>query len=347
MASMDVFKADAFSMMSLLEAIENTDHKPQYLGSLNLFQDKPQRTRVVAVESRDNALSLIQTTPVGAPLTRADRDRRNVRNFTTVRLAKGDRLMAEELQGIRAFGSETELSQVQVEIARRLQALRDDMELTHEYHRLGAVQGILLDADGSTLVNFFTEFGVAQPTEVSFDFDSHASDAATVGWLRPLVESQIVRPMIVAAKGAMVTGSRVVALCGDGFWDKLVNCPEVRGTYLNQMSAAELRGGTVFGSFDYAGVTWVNYRGTDDGTSVAIGTNSVKFFPSGANGVFQVAWGPGEFFDSVNMPGVPLLPLIVPDTDRNAYADIELYSYPLHVCTRPLTLRRGVYPATT
>lgn len=347
MASMDVLKGDAFSMMSLLEAIENTDHKPQYLGSLNLFTPKPQRLRVVGIESRDNELSLIQTSKVGAPLDQADRDRRKVRNFNTVRIAKGDRLMAEELQGIRAFGSETELSQVQEEIARRMQALVDDVELTWEHHRLGGVQGIVTDADGSTIVNFFTEFGVVQPDEVDFDFDAHASDVATIAWLRPLVENSIVRPMIRASKGAMTTSSRVIALCGDGFWDKLVNCPEVRGTFLNQQEAAELRKASVFGSFVYAGVEWVNYRGTDDGSTVAIGTNKVKFFPVGSNGIFQVAWGPGEFMPSVNMPGVPLLPMVVPDEKRQAYADIEVYSYPLFVCTKPLTLRRGTYtPAT-
>jgi len=37
---------------------------------------------------------------------------------------------------------------------------------------LGAVQGILLDADGDTIFNYFTEFGVAQPTELVFNFST-------------------------------------------------------------------------------------------------------------------------------------------------------------------------------
>lgn len=332
MATIDVFKGDAFSMMSLIAAIENADYKPQYLGSLNLFTPKPQRTRVVAVEERDGKLELIQTSAIGAPLAQRSKDQWRMRNFNTTRLAKHSRIMADELQDIREFGSETELAQVQVEVASRMQRLKDDMELTWERHRLGAVQGIVLDADNTPIVNYFTEFGVAQPAEVEFDF---------TGDVRAQIQQLIVRPMVVAAKGAMVTGSRIIALCGDDFFDELTNAAEVRQTYLNWQAAAELREGNAFASFRYGGVEWVNYRGTDDGSDVAVATDRAKFFPAGARDIFQVAWAPAEFMDSVNMPGRDITPLIVPDKDRNAYVDVEVYSYPLYLCTRPQVLLRA------
>lgn len=335
MAGMNVFKGDAFSMMSLMAAIKNVDYKPQYLGSLGLFQDKPQRTRVVAVEEKDGALSIIQTSKLGAPLPQMGSDKARIRDFRTVRLAKGSTIYAHEIDGIREFGSETELKQVQVEVASRLQGLHDDLELTWERHRLGAVQGVVLDADNSTIYNYFTEFGIAQPDELGFDFDALAA-----GELRAFIEKYVVRAMARAAKGAMVTGSSIVALCGDDFWDKLVNHPEVRQTYLNYMAAVELREGTAFGAFRYAGVEWVNYRGTDDNTTVAIAADKVKFFPN-APGIFQVAWAPAEFMDATNRPGVPVTPLVLPDEKRNAFVEVEVYSYPLFICTRPKTLLRG------
>jgi hypothetical protein len=333
MAAMDVFKGDAFSMMSLIAAIENADYRPQYLGSLGIFTPKPQRTRVVAVEERDGTLELIQTSPIGAPLAQRSRDERRVRNFNTTRLAKHSRIMADELQDIRAFGSETELAQVQEEVATRLQRLKDDMELTWERHRLGAVQGIVLDADNTPIVNYYDAFGVAQPGEEEFDFD---------GDVRAQIQALIVRPMLKAAKGAMVTGSRIVALCGDDFFDALTNAAEVRQTYLNFQAAAELREGNAYATFRYGGVEWVNYRGTDDGSTVAIATDKAKFFPVGARDVFQVAWAPAEFMDVVNMPGRDITPLTLIDpSGRNAFADVEVYSYPLFLCTRPLTLLRA------
>lgn len=337
MASMDVFKADPFSLIGMLAAIENVDHKPQFLGSLNLFSSEPQRTRTVQVESQDGVLRLIRTTPIGAPPVTQTRDKRVMRNFNTVRIAKDDVLRADEIQDIRAYGSETELQQVQAEVARRLQKLHDDVELTWEHHRLGAVQGIVLDADGDTLVNYFTEFGVVQPTEVDFAFGT-----LTAGQVRPKIESEIVRPLIRAAKGAFVTGSRIQAVVGDSFWDAFINHAEVRTSFLNWTAAAELRQGTAFGSFHFAGVDWTNYRGTDDGTTVAVATDEAKFFPVNAPGIFQVAWAPAEFLDVANQPGVPVRPLVLPDpSGRNAFVSIEVYSYPLYLCTRPLTLRRA------
>jgi hypothetical protein len=79
------------------------------------------------------------------------------------------------VQNIRAFGSETELQQVQQEIADIMggpTGLRNSIELTHENMRLGAIQGILLDADGTVIRNWFTEFGISQPAEIDFDLDN-------------------------------------------------------------------------------------------------------------------------------------------------------------------------------
>lgn len=337
MAGMDVFKADAFSMASMLKAIENVDYKPQLLGSLNLFEPNPIDTRVVTVESRDNVLSLIPTSPIGAPPSQLSADKRLVRNFNTVRIAKQSRIMADEVQGIRAYGSVTELEQVQAKVARRMQRLHDDVELTWEFHRLGAVQGILADANGDPIFNYFTEFGVAQPAVVDFNFGTLAA-----GEVRPLIEGQIVRPMIRAAKGAITTTSRIVALVGDDFWDAFVNHDEVRQSYLNWTAAESLRDATAFSTFRYAGVDWINYRGTDDNSTVAIAADEAKFFPANAPGVFEVAWAPAEFMDAVNRPGVPVTPLVLPDpSGRDAFVDVEVYSYPLFICKRPLTLRRA------
>jgi hypothetical protein len=336
MATMDVFKGDAFSMMSLLAAIKNVDYKPSFLGSLKLFNEAPQDTRVVAIESVDETLSLISTSVDGAPPAQLSATKRKLRNFQTVRLAKASTIKAAEVQNIRAFGSETELMQVQAEVASRLSRLVNDLELTLENHRLGAIQGIVVDADGSTeIVNFYTEFGVAQDSDDSINFTTIA-----VGSVRPYFEA-IRRSIIRSGKGLVTNDTKVYALVGDDYWDGLVNHSEVRQLYLNTMAAQEALGKpTAFGTFTFAGITFVNYRGTDDNSTVAIGAKNAKFFCD-APGLFQVAWGRGEFIDAPPK-GVPQLPLVLPDpSGRNAFVSVEIYSYPLYVCTRPGTLRRA------
>lgn len=341
MAFIDIFNQNPFKMVSMLQAIENVPYQPQRLGELGIFTPNPVRTETVAIEKRDGVLSIIKTSPRGAPLAQRTKELRNIRNFNTVRIAKSDTLTASELSGIREFGSESELVQVMNEVARRLMGptgLSADVELTHEYHRLGAIQGKVYDADGTTLIyDWFTELGVSQPAEINFDLDN-ASPAS--GVVRKLCNS-VTRAMMKAAQGAWIPSTRVHALCGDAFWDSLTAHKEIRETYLNTQEAASLRAGNAYEVFSYGGITWENYRGTDDGTSVAIGTDKVKFFPVGAPGAFLEVFSPGEQFSHLGQLGQRMYPLIVPDRERESYVNIEAYSYPLYVCTRPLMLQSG------
>jgi hypothetical protein len=338
MTTMDIFNQDAFTMVSLTGAISRTPYQPQRLGQMNLFMPMPVRTVTVAVEAVDGKLSVIQTSQRGAPLAQRTTEKRTIRDFRTARIAKGDRIMADEIQGIRAFGSETEVMQVQAEVARRLDGpvgIRRDVELTWENMRLGAIQGVVLDADGSTIYDWFAEWGISAPAEIDFDLDN-ASPAS--GALRKKC-TQVIRAVQRGAKGAFTQGSRVHAMVGDNFWDDLVAHPEVRATLLATPAAMKLSEDVTWQLLDFGGIVWENYRGTDDASTVAIGTDKAKFFPENAPGVFGHVMSPAETFDYVNTPGLAEYAMIVPDRDRNSFVDVEVYSYPLFICMRPETLQ--------
>lgn len=343
MAHMDVFNQRAFGMVELSGAVQRAPYKPRFLGDLGIFTPKRVRTPLVSIEDKGGVLSLIQTSERGAPLGEGQREKRNMRDFRTARIARGNTLYATEIEGIRAFGTESELQNVQNEVAEIMDGatgLRAAVELTHENMRLGAVQGIVVDADGSTIYNWFTEFGIAQPDEIDFDLDN-ATPAS--GVVRKKC-NEVNRAMQRAAAGAWIDGSTYsVGICGDAFWDDLTAHPEVRATFLNQQSASELRNnvGRAFSSFMYGDILFVNYRGTDDKSTVAISTDSCKFFPAGAPGAFISAFSPGEFLPFVNTPGQDVYAMVVTDKDRQAWARPEIYSYPLFVCTRPGMLQRA------
>ena len=338
MAHMDIFNDDAFSTVELTGALSRVPYKPGFLGGLNIFTPKPVRTLSVSVEEQSGKLSLVPVTERGAPLPQASKNKRNIRDFRTVRVAKGSTIRADEIQGIRAFGQESELKQMQDEVMGRMVDLRNDIGLTHENMMLGAVQGIVTDADGSPIRNWFSEWGISQPAEIDFDLDAATPASGAVKKLC----NQVVRGMSKAAQGAFTPSTQIIGLCGDAFYDDLTTHKEVIQTFLNQQAANDLREGyaSVYESFRYGGITWINYRGTDDGT-VGVGTDKVKFFPVGAPDVFQKAMSPGESFDWVNTPGQPEYALIVPDEKRNQFVELEVYSYPLYICTTPGVLFRG------
>ncbi len=339
MASMDIFNSSAFSMTSLTGAVNKVGYKPQLLGSLSIFEPLPVRTRTVFVDRREGKLTLIPSSPVGAPPKELVVDPRNAVPLKTTRLAEGFTLYAEEIQGIRAFGSETEFAQVQAEYLKRMASVRDDMDLTHEFHRLGALQGLLLDADGTTVIyNYFTEFGVTEAPAINFDLGN--ANPAT-GAIR-LKTAEVIRSMSRSAGGAFTPGTTIHALVGDDFYDALITHPEVEKTYQNWAAAADLRQDRTWQAFTYGGITWHNYRGTDDNSTVAIDPDEAKFFPVGAKDVFKKAMAPAEFGPYVNTLGQDTYAMNIPDRDRQAWTRGELYSYPLYFCQRPDVLRKGV-----
>lgn len=334
MATMDIFNGSAFNTTSLTGQINRVDYQPGFLGSLGLFTPKPIRTRTAWVDVRDGKLQLIQTSAIGAPPKELSPDDRSAVPLKTVRLAEGFTMYAEELQGIRAFGSESETVQVQAEYLRRMANLRADMELTHEHHRMGALMGTLLDADGTTVIyDYYDQFGLTRPASVAWNLSSATFNIRGAS-------AALTRSMVRGSRGAMTQASEVHALVGDAFYDKLVSHPMVERTYLNWQAAADLRdNGNPFGDFRFAGITWHNYRGTDDGTSIAVPADEARFFPVGARDVFVKAQAPAEFLPYVNTLGQDTYAINIVDRDRQAWTRGELYSYPLYLCQRPDLLR--------
>jgi len=336
MATMDIFANSAFSVTSLSGFVQKMPYVPQMLGSLNMFTPAPIRTRTLFVDRTNGGITLIPTSADGAPPEVLDGEGRDAVALRTTRLAKRFTLMASELDGIRASGTESELQGVQSEYNRRMTRIRADMELTHEHHRLGALQGLLLDSDGASVIyDYSTEFNEAIPVATSFELDITTTDV--IGICKSISRS------MARSGGGSLAGASIHALCGDAFYDALVAHPNVEKFYLNQQMAQSLQTaqGQIFSSFTIGGITFHNYRGTDDNSLVAIPVDEAKFFPVGARDVFQVAYSPLEALGYINTPGQPVYAMNVPDRDRNMWTKGEIYSYPLYMCQQPRVLRKG------
>jgi len=339
MATMDIFKADGFNMFELSSMVEKMDYNPQMLGSMNLFQPKPVRTKNVWIDRKTDSLNLIGFSERGSAPQQNERDTRDMLGLTIPRLAIQDTVWAHEVSGLREFGSETELMTVQREVASRLSKMRQQVEYTKEYLRLAAIQGLALDpSDGSTYYNYYTEFGEAQDTATSFELDQDGTDVAAIC-------RDLIRSIQRSAKGAWVMGqSRVHALVGDSFFDALISHPNVEKFWINWQAAAELRGVDPFSQFDFGGIVFHNYRGSDDNSTIAIGTNDAKFFVVGGDGIFVEAMAPAdEWMAYVNTPGQSVYAFQRLDREFESprFVGYHVHSYPLMYCQRPGTLRRG------
>lgn len=341
MVSMDIFNDDAFSLFTMTDAIEKAPTVPTFLGGLGLFgpdDGEGVETNIVGIEQKGMTLELIPTSQRGTAPPSAATDKRTMRNFNIPRIAKGGELYAAEIQGIRAFGTESELETVVQKVAQKQKTLLKEVALTLEYHRLGAIQGILLDTDGSTLYNFFNEFGITPPTEIDFDLDN-ASPASGALSLKIAAAK---RAAIRALGASYVPGvTQFLWLCGDTFFDQFTTHPEVRETYKNWEAAAALRDAKVFSTFRFGEMDWHNYQGTDDNSTVAIPATKAKLVVRGVPGLYRRYNGPGETFETVNTIGRALYSMLVRDQQRNMWVKPEVYAYPFHICTRPEVLQSG------
>jgi hypothetical protein len=342
MQAMNIFTGDAFTAVSMTAAIDKADYIPQYLSTIpGLVTPEPVRTEVIWIEMRETGSVILPFSPRGAPPHQTGGDVRNVRAFSTLRYSDASRITASELFAIRAFNSEISLKDAASEIARRQQKLKQNFQLTREYHLFNLVtQAKVIDADKTTVkVDWQTEFGLNIPAEVGWDL-ANATPANGITRKRC---ADVRRSMQVNLKGVGVI-SDVIGLCDDGFWNALIACKEVQQTYLNWSAAADLRGsiGKEWSTFRFGDITFVNYRSTDPtvvaGTSqFGLAANTCKFFPTGT-GVFKWALSPGEAFAHLGQLGQDMYSVMVIDQARDQWADVEAYTYPLPVCTNPSVL---------
>jgi hypothetical protein len=347
---LSIFKNDAFSATTLDRLAPNLPYVPTRISRLNLFQDKPIRTKTVEVWTENGVIQMVPTSERGAPEPTAGRGNSELRTLRTYRLTQRDRVEAHELQDLirLPLGSPQQLAAAAAEVTERAAILRQNNEYTQEAHQLGALQGKILDADGVTVVrNFWTEFGIAEPAEIFFDFA-----AIPAGGLVEFITANIIRPMIRTLAGRANGNTRIAALVGDAFWGKLINHIDVRATYLNWEAAAALRQnsyggpdnarGNAWGEFTFGGVQWINFMGTLN-NDIAIGAEKARFFPIGATDVFRRYLSPGERMRDVNTLGQPMYVIIQPDPreQMQEFVDIIVRNYPLYACVFPGALLRG------
>ena len=333
----DVFTGNGWGVVDFQEeVVERTEYRPQLLGSLGIFEPIYSRSRTIAIADRDRTLTLIPTSEMGAPPEELIPEGARVRPFNTARLAKGSTIYAAQLAGVTALPFDVQTREVSQELADRTAQIMDDLELTWEHMRFGAIQGKVLDADGSTLIDWFGEWGIAAPAEINFALTTEATDVRKKC-------RDVKRAMQVAAKGIWTPSTRVGALVGDTFFDLLVNHKQIKETKLGTERVTSLENIEGFSTIEIEGITFINYRGTDDGSTIAIETDRAKFFPINARGAFKVGFSPAnEFKPYLNQRAREFYGLMLADTSgRDAWDRVEIYSYPLFICTRPEMLQTG------
>lgn len=322
------FETDAFNMVSLTQAVNILPTKYGRLSQLNLFPDKGVRTRTIIVEEKHGVLNLLPTLPVGAPGTQNKIGKRKVRSFSVPHIPMDDVIKPEEYAGVRAFGQETVMDTLASIMNDHLQTARNKFDITVEHLRMGALKGVILDSDGSTLFNLYTEFDIT-PKVVNFELlTSTTNVAAKCREVNRHIEDNL--------KGEISNGTR--CLVDEDFFDALIAHSKVKEVFLNHSKAVEVLGGDPRKEFKFNGITFEEYRGkaTDlEGTTRQfIADFEGHAYPEGTGASFETLYAPADFMETVNTLGIP----IYAKQELRKFGrgvDLHIQSNPLPICYRP------------
>lgn len=331
---LDIFRSNpAFSVISLTDAINKVPYVPGRAAQVIDWREQGVPTTSIAIEEIDGELKLLNPTPRGGPGETSAKQRRKIRDLRIPHYQHDDAIMAEEVQGVRAFGQENTVETLQGRVNDRLSDISNlKLDPTLEFQRVGAVKGIITNGDGSILYNLFTEFNVQAPADVDFALNNANTNVR-------LKCASVIRTIAAALGGIPFRG--VYAFCNDDFWDALITHAKVEATFQYQ-EGFRLRENIVWQTLDYGGITFENYRGSI-GSTPLFPSKTAQFFPIGVPGLWRTVYAPADYIETVNTAGLPRYAKQY-RMPNDKGINLEAQTNALNYCTRPNVLVKGTTP---
>lgn len=336
---LDIFNRDAFSAHSLTEAINIVPYQPRRIGAMGLFSTRNPRTHVVFLERKGDQLAILETKPRGSGETnKRPATRRDMLPLMLPYVPLDDAVLASDLSGIREFNTDDQLEVVSRVVNEKLTSCRTMHEVTHEYHRIGAIKGRLLDgdADATELYDLFDVFNITQE-EVYFDLEGSGENIK--------LECMNVINYIEDVLGGE-TYQYIHAFVGNTFFQNLVNNDQVANAYSEQQGykfQIDQQGSGTMGRGSnqvwFGDILFENYRGKVGGRNF-IEPEEAHFFPVGVPDLFLQHFGPADTMSDVNTEGKDVYALQEP-MKFDQGTEIHTESNPLMICRRPKLLVLG------
>lgn len=335
MSLLDIFNDDAFGLVTLTDTINKVPFVPGQAGRAVSWNSRGVPTLSVAIEERSGFLELVNPTPRGGVGTARSKDKSILRDLRIPHYEKIGGIMADEVQGVREFGTESSVKTVQGMVNNWMNDIvMLAMDPTLEYQRVGALKGVILNADGSTLYNLFTEFGVSAHADINLPLSATTDTGAVRGACQDVLDA------IADELGGLPMG-RVKAFAGKNAWKALIAAKEVRATYLNWQQAVALRAGTPYESvFEFGDIAFERYRGTV-GSTAFIADDEFRFFVD-MPGLYRTVYAPADYVETVNTVGLPRYMRQRPMSNGKGI-ELEAQMNALSYCLRPATLIKGTF----
>lgn len=260
---------------------------------------------------------------------------RKVRSWSIPHFPYDDYISPQDIKGKRAYGSADQEDTLAAVRARKLERIRQNHAWTLDYARARLLNtGDVYAPNGTTSMNFYTEFGVTRK-EVDFNLASSTTDVLSK-------QEEIIANTLDNASGENITG--IIGLASPEFFSALISHQSVKAAYQYYTSTQEpLRnrvGGatTMHREFIFGNVRYIEMRDSYAGNKLITAKDCV-FLPTGTD-AFSTYFAPANKFDMLGTTGEQAYVFEYP-SQRGDKIEIESESNFLNAMKRPALVARG------
>jgi hypothetical protein len=330
---LDLLRSPDFAADRLTESINIPPYLTGRPAQLGIFTDTPINTTYAKIGISEGELTIIPARERGGPSNKNMGIDRSEVLVNIPHFPLDDAITPSDLQNLTVYGDDYVMQTLANVVNEKLTQMRAKHDATHSHLDWGALNGLVLDASGRTLLNLFSTFDITQ-TVIDFDLDTTTTDVAAKN--RAL--KSVIRK---ALRGAASTGVRILA--GTAFFDKYVGHTSVKEglKYYNGPTPNPARD-DVNDEFRFAGVVIervdeeFSFRQTNGtfATREAVAENEAIAIPMGTP-YFKRYVAPPDTIQQANIAPDTKIFVSTDELPHGKGEDIHTESNVLPICLRP------------
>lgn len=331
-----------FAVEELTSIINNVPNTFGLVTQMGVFPAAPPlSTTFFAIEANNWTLNLLPITERGAPGTKGTVGKRAKKIFEVPQITHEDGIAVADLQNLRLWGPRAP-KMLEDSVADKLATMARKHFQTHEWHNITMLRGQMRDADNAVVLDVFTEFGITQGVAAF----GHA------GMSIPARYRAVKRFIGLNLNGETMT--RVCCLASPEYMEMLFADATIKTAYDQAMAAHaamiqanptlnDQRFGWVFQDvvhYEYIGSAPVLNADGSQTIRTFVPAGEAIFFPLGTTEAAHSYIAPGDFMESLNMPG-KLFYAKQKERDYGRGIDILTQSNRLPLWKKPALLVKG------
>lgn len=331
--------ANNFDVIDYTQELQIIPNSWTLLNDSGLFSEEFLTTHTVTFEEQNKTLALIGDQFRGAKPQANQDDVRKIRSYPIAHFPIVDQILPTDIQGKRAYGTQDQAETEAAVIARKMERIRRNIDITLEVGRfLTLATGSLFAPNGTIAGNLYTDFGITQ-TVVDFVLGTGTTD------IMGKVESVIAAMQDNANTGDVITG--VIAYCSPEWFAKFIAHAKIQTAYQyytateGQQIQRNRAGGTngLYREFQYGGIRFIEVRTVLAGQRL-VPAGDVIFVPTGTTDTFVSYFGPANRLDFVNTVAERAYLWLYRDP-KGTHIDLDGEFDVTHLVRRPQLVIRG------